>query len=241
MPPPHSCRPVRHGVARGVQFGEPRTSGTRTNSSSLDAGLGRAPIGWDVLLTPGAHAGAELVEVGCHAYNPRETGSTRADGSARRASRTARGAAGAAAGCIATATTAWSRRRSRRRRAAGGRPGRRPRRPRSPPSAARARRRAPPACRTPMLHSAYLASISSPLRSTSASVSWNCTPWNADSGWPNCLRRLTCAMVSSMARSSIPSSVQHGSTSAKRHIAGPVRRRVSDSSSAVTNAGPVAP
>ena len=64
-----------------------------------------------------------------------------------------------------------------------------------------------------MLHSAYLARMSTPLRSTSASVSWNCTPWNDDSVWPNCLRRLTCAMVSSIARSSMPSSVQHGSTS----------------------------
>ena len=41
------------------------------------------------------------------------------------------------------------------------------------------------------LHSAYLASSSTPTRSTSASVSWNCTPWNDDSGWPNWWRSRT--------------------------------------------------
>ena len=97
---------------------------------------------------------------------------------------------GATAGCTGTARTGWSRRRTRPRRATGGRPGTRLRRPRRRPAAARARRRAR---RTgaPTLHSAYLARMSRPLRSTSASVSWNWTPWKVDSGWPNCLRSRT--------------------------------------------------
>ena len=57
-------RPVRNGVARCVQLGEPPLL-EPDEFLVVDAGLSRAPIGWNVLLTPGAHAGAELVEVGC--------------------------------------------------------------------------------------------------------------------------------------------------------------------------------
>ena len=52
------ARPVRHGVARGVQLGEPRTSGIATNSSSPTPVWAGAPIGGDVRLAPGPHAAA---------------------------------------------------------------------------------------------------------------------------------------------------------------------------------------
>ncbi len=84
-----------------------------------------------------------------------------------------------------------SRRRTRWRRGAGGRRGTRSRPPRPPPAAAPGRRPRASGRPASMLHSAYLASSSTPLRSTSASVSWNCTPWNVDSGWPNCWRSST--------------------------------------------------
>ena len=62
-----------------MQLGEPRLL-EPDEFLVADAGLSRAPIGWNVLLAPGAHAGAEFVEVGRHAYNPVETGSTRPAG-----------------------------------------------------------------------------------------------------------------------------------------------------------------
>ena len=187
------ARPVRHREA-GACSSANQAFWNATNSvvARRRSGSRASPAGCARRTSARTLRRGTRLEVGRSRVQTRSgRGRARRGGSVRRAWRTARAAAGAAAGCSGTATTAWSRRRTRPRRAADGRPGRPPRRLRSPTSAAPARRRALRACSVPMLHSAYLARISSPLRSTSASVSWNCTPWNADSGWPNCLRRLT--------------------------------------------------
>ena len=228
-----------HHLRRGVCRQLPPDVGQRPVQILVDAvELGGA------VDDDGAHGavgldGQLVGKVVFHRVQSRQPARAGSCGSAGRGWRTTRTAAGAAAGCSGTATTTWSRRRTRPRRAAGGTPGTPPPPPRWPPSAAPVRRRAASARSVPMLHSAYLARISRPLRSTSASVSWNCTPWNDDSGWPNCLRRLTCAVVSSMARSSIPSSVQHGSTRPSATSPAPLSS-TADSSSSATNAGPAA-
>jgi hypothetical protein len=83
--------------------------------------------------------------------------------------------------------------------------------PQSPTSAARARRPAPRAgrCRC----STMRARRESPHRCVRPRrPSAGTGRRNADSGWPNCLRRLTCD-GQLIARSSMPSSVQHGAKS----------------------------
>ncbi len=69
MPPPHSRRPVRHGVARGVQFGEPRLL-EADEFLVADPGLGRPPVRRDVLSHQARTSARNSVEVGRHAYSP---------------------------------------------------------------------------------------------------------------------------------------------------------------------------
>ena len=138
--------------------------------------------------------------------------------------RTGRAAGAAAAGCSARATTAWSRRRTRWRRGAGGRPGTRSRPPRPPPAAAPGRRPRASGRPASMLHSAYLASSSTPLRSTSASVSWNCTPWNVDE------RLAELLALEHVAAGEVDRPVEHAEQrparqdQAERHVGGPSPR-----------------
>ena len=60
--------PVRHREARTLQFGEPPLL-EGDELGVTDSGLGRAPIGRDVLLTPFTHPPTELVEV-AHMNSP---------------------------------------------------------------------------------------------------------------------------------------------------------------------------
>src|SRR4051812_37543109 len=61
--------PVRHGIPRSEQLGEPPLL-KPDEFFVADTGLSRPPARWDVLLTPGTDVGAEPIEIGRHAYSP---------------------------------------------------------------------------------------------------------------------------------------------------------------------------
>ena len=142
MPPPHSDGQCGTAIARGVQFGEPRTSGTRRiRRRRLRSGWRASRRGCAPGTRPAPGHGTPRGRRSC--VQPGQPAGTDGVGQHGLGWRTARTEVGAAAGCTGTARTASSRRRIRPRRAAGDRPGTPLRRLRAPPSAAPAHRRAP--------------------------------------------------------------------------------------------------